>query len=93
MITDNRHDAILVRIMNFNEDTKEEKFVSAYYTTAMDQTLKTFITAKEYGIDCYFNEHSGVIADEFTEFPGWIVKDVILKLGSSEDLPAIEVWI
>lgn len=93
MVIDNRHDAILVKIMYFDKDTKEEEIVSSYYTTAMDQTLKMFITAKEYEAPCYFNEFSEVIDEKFSNFPGWIIKDVYLKFGSSEDLPSIEVWI
>ena len=93
MVTERRHDAILVRIMHFDEDTKQEKMVSAYYTTAIDQTLKSYITAKEYELDCYFNENSEVVDEKFVDSLGWTIKDVYLKFGSSEDLPSIEVWI
>jgi hypothetical protein len=91
MTQKNRHDAILIKIVNY-EDGKET-MVSSYYTTAIDQTLKMFITAKEYELDCFFNEYSDVVAEEYKDYPGYIVKDVCLHLGSDDDIPFIEVEI
>ena len=91
MTQKSRHDAILIKIVNY-EDGKET-MVSSYYTTAIDQTLKMFITAKEYELDCFFNKYSDVVAEEYKNYPGYIIKDVCLSLGSGDDIPCIEVEI
>lgn len=87
----NRNDAILVKIMH-EDDKGQETMVSSYYTTAIDQTFKMFITARDYEIDCSFNEHSSVVPKEYLMMMHSI-EDVYLKFGSSEDLPVIEVYI
>ena len=38
----NRNDAILVRLMRWNEEKQFMNMLSAYYTTAFDQTLRMF---------------------------------------------------
>lgn len=91
MIQDNRHDAILVRIVTY--EGNDEKYIASYYTTALNETLKMFITAKDYGIDCYFNEYSEEVPKEYASFPGYTIQDVRLLLGTREDLAAIEVVI
>lgn len=92
MVQDDRHDAILVKIITFDDDGKEH-YISGYHTTAIDQTLKMFITAKDYEIDCFFNELSEVVPDEYKNFPGYKIQDVHLCLGSVQDLSIIEVVI
>lgn len=92
MVQEPRHDSILVKIITYNGQD-EEVLVSSYYTTAFNETLKMFITAKEYEVECYFNEHSSVVGEEYKEFPGYTIQDVRLKLASSEDLAVIEVII
>lgn len=92
MVQTNRDDAILVKIITYDED-KKEHWVASYYTVAIDETLKMFITAKKYEIDCYFNEFSDVVDEKYKSFPGYIIQDVCLKLGTEDDMPVIEVII
>lgn len=93
MIIDDRNDAILVKIIYTDSDSNKKKYVASYFTTAIDQTLKMFITARDYHISCNFNEFSDVVEDEFKNFPDYTIEQVKLSLGSVEDLPVIEVWI
>jgi hypothetical protein len=44
-------------------------------------------------LECYFNEWSEVVDEKYKEFPGYIIKDVCLHLGSNDDIPVIEVQI
>lgn len=92
MVQKPTHDSILVKIVTYEEEDNLV-IVSSYWTTAIDQTLKMFITAKEYELECYFNEWSEVVDEKYKEFPGYIIKDVCLHLGSTDDIPYIEVEI
>lgn len=87
MVQIERHDSILVKIVD-----EEDHMISNYYTTAMNETLHMFITAKENEINCYFNEYSSVIPDKYQHME-YLIKDVYLCLGSKEDIPVIEVVI
>ena len=57
MVQIERNDAILVKFMMLKEDGDTEH-VCSYYTTAIDETIKMFITAKENELKCWFNEYS-----------------------------------
>lgn len=83
-------DAILVRINVIKDD--ENKLVATYRTTAINQTIKMFLTAKKHDMECYFNEFDTTIDDEYTD-KTYYVKDVNIIFGSSESLPCIEVFI
>lgn len=85
-----RNDAILVKIITYEDD--EETMVSSYYTTALDQTLKMFITARDYNLPCYFNDFSECIDKKYSSME-LLIEDVRLILGSKEDMPVIEVVI
>lgn len=93
MTVENRHDAILVRIIHTDSEGQNGKCVASYYTTAIDQTLKMFITAKDHDISCHFNEFSEVVDKDIVNFPEYTITDVNLQFGSREDLPVIEVYI
>lgn len=86
----NRNDAILVRFITFEDD--KEKLIASYYTTAFEQTLKMFITARDYDIECWFNDLSAVVEDSYKQM-SYMVEEVNLTMGSSEDMPTIEVII
>ena len=92
MVQHDRHDAILVKIIHL-EDDGSETMVSSYYTTAISETLKMFIAARDNDISCYFNEYSTEVDKKFIDYPGWLIEDVYLSLGSSDDIPVIEVII
>jgi len=92
MITEDRNDAMLVRIIDVNEENGAEKLVTSYYTTAINETLKMFITAKEYQIDIDFNQYSFVVDDKYKHMT-YLIKDVCIRAGSSEDMPMIQVYI
>lgn len=91
MIQHERHDSILVKIIHYEEDGKEI-MVSSYYTTAIKETLQMFITARDYDLPCNFNELSAVVDERFKDLE-WLIEDVCLKFGSTEDIPVIEVII
>lgn len=91
MTLEDRNDAMLVKIMHSSDDGKET-MVSSYYTTAIDQTLKMFITAKDYNIECCFNDNSSVVSDDYLSMT-YIIEDIYIKFGSKEDLPVIEVYV
>ena len=88
MTTRDRNNAIHVRFTTFKNN--EEVVIGSYYTTAMEQTLSMFITAKENEVECWFNEYSEVIPEEYKTTAHFIA-DVTLTLGSKEDIPTIEV--
>lgn len=92
MIIEDRNDAILVKIIDLNDDTGVETLVSAYYTTAINETLKMFITAKDYHIDIGFNEFSEVVDKKYKQMT-YLVKAVYIGAGSSDDIPVIRVYI
>ena len=89
MTQEDRNDAILVKILRL-EDDGDTKYLCSYYTTAIDQVLKMYITAKEYNIECYVNEFSESIPDELKSF-GYMIKDIYLTLGSNTDINVINV--
>ena len=89
MVQDARHDAIMVRFSGLKEDGTT-KFICAFYTTAIDQIFRLFLTAKENGTECWFNETSGIIPKDIKQFEHYI-HDVYLNLGNEEDLMTIEV--
>lgn len=91
MVQRNRNDAILVKI-NHYEDDGEMTQVSSYYTTALDQTLKMFITARDYEIECWFNEHSMKVDKQYLNM-SYCVEEVYIHFGSEDDIPIIEVVI
>ena len=86
-----RNDAIYVKILKL-EDSGETKRICGYYTTAIDQVLKMYITAKEYELECWFNELSESIPDELKTF-GYTINDVYLTLGNDTDINVINVVI
>lgn len=90
MTVGERNDAILVRFITFEND--KEKFITCYHTTAINETIKMFITAKEYDLPLTFNEFSDEVAEEYQK-DTFYVKDLYIGLGSKSDLPAIEVII
>ena len=47
MTMNNRNDAILVRLMRWDEERQFMNMLSAYYTTAFDQTLRMFKYCKD----------------------------------------------
>lgn len=85
-----RNDAILVKIVTYKDD--HEEMISSYYTTAFDQTLKMFITSRDYEIPCVFNEYSEVIEDIYQQMD-YIIEDVQVGFGSRDDMPIIKVII
>lgn len=87
MITDDRHDAILVKIY----DSETQNYISSYYTTAINETLKMFITAKECHVETAFNDNDESVNGNYNDV--YIVDDVRLSLGSHESIPVIEVYI
>ena len=88
MTSRDRNNAICVRFTTFKND--EEILIGTYYTTAIDQTLKMFITAKENEIECWFNEYSEIVPEEY-KTTAYFITGVTLTLGTKEDIPAIEV--
>lgn len=91
MTLEDRNDAMLVKIIHSSDDGKET-MVSSYYTTAIDQTLKMFITAKDHNIECCFNDNSSVVSADYLSMT-YIIEDIYIRFGSKEDLPVIEVYI
>lgn len=89
MVQDNRHDAIMVRFSELKEDGTT-KLICAFYTTAIDQMLKLFLTAKENNVAGWFNETSSIVPKNISQFEHYI-HDVYLNLGNEEDLMTIEV--
>ena len=89
MVQDERHDAIMVRFVEIQEEG-DTKFICAFYTTAIDQMFRLFLTAKENGTTCWFNEFSSVIPDSIKKYEHYIA-DVYLSLGNQEDAMSIEV--
>lgn len=88
MTVHDRDDAILVKIKTYDS----EKYIASYYTSAFDETLKMFITAQKYQIECGFNEYSAVVSKEYKETLHYI-RQVVVNFGSEEDLPTIEVYV
>ena len=91
MIQKDRNDAIMVRIIKL-EDDGTEKLVCCYYTTAIDQTLRMFLTAKECEVECRFNEFSAEIPESLLQST-YYVEDVHIIIGTNSDIAAIEVVI
>lgn len=89
MVQIETNNSILVKFVTYNNDN-EKQTICSYYTTAIDETLKMFITAKNHEIDCCFNENSAVVEEKYLH-DYHIIEDVYLGLGSNEDVPVIEV--
>lgn len=89
MIQEERNDAICVKFLQRHDDS-EDTCICSYYTTAIDQVLKMYITAKENNIKCYFNEYSNIVPREMANIEYFIV-DVNLVLGNESDANLIEV--
>ena len=92
MTIEDRNDAILVKIIDLDDDTRVQTLVSTYYTTAINETLKMFITARDYHIDIEFNELSEVVDEKYKQMT-YLVKAVCIGAGSSDDIPVIRVYI
>ena len=92
MTTEDRNDAILVKIIELNDDNGAETFVSSYHTTAINETLKMFITARDYHIDIAFNDFSEVIDEKYKQMT-YLVKAIYISVGSRDDIPVIQVYI
>ena len=88
MVQIETNNSILVKFVTYNNDEKHT--ICMYHTTAIDETLKMFITAKDHAIDCFFNENSLVVEEKYLH-DSCIIEDVYLGLGSNEDIPVIEV--
>ena len=91
MTQEDRNDAIMVKISKAQDDG-DSKPICTYFTTAINETLKMFITAKENEIKCYFNEYSTVVPEEYLNVE-FYVHDTHIHFGSEEDLTFIEVVI
>ncbi len=91
MTQEDRNDAIMVKISKAQDDG-DPKPICTYFTTAINETLKMFITAKENGVTCYFNEYSTVVPKEYL-YDEFYVCDVHIHFGNKEDLTFIEVVI
>lgn len=89
MVQDERNDAISVRLCLAQEDA-DPKYITTFYTTAIDQIFKMFLTAKENNVKCYFNEFSTVIPEDLLHLERY-VDDVYLNLGNESDTMSIEV--
>lgn len=92
MTIEERNDAMLVKIIDLDDDTGTETLVCSYYTTAINETLKMFITAKDYHIDIAFNDFSEVV-DKKYKLMTYLVKAIYIGVGSRDDIPLIRVYI
>ena len=90
MTQEERNDAIWVKFLQRHLDDREDTYICSYYTTAIDQVLKMYITAKENNIKCYFNKYSDIVPREMANIEHFIV-DVNLALGNESDANTIEV--
>lgn len=81
MTIDNRNDAILVKLTAFEDDSDDGVMVCAYYTVAMEQTLKTLRFMQ--------SELMPIIYDGEDYF----IKDILVHFGNSitDNMPCIEV--
>ena len=85
-----KDNGVLVKIVKYKED--KEIIISAYWTEYFDETLKMYITAKKNELVCYFNELSEVVNEEYSnESLGFVIEDVNITFGSSQDLTVIKV--
>lgn len=83
-----RSDSILVHVVTY-EDGKEI-LISAYTTTCVSETLKLFLTAKEFDVPCEFSDHDSSIKEEY-RLREFYIDDVWLSFGSQEHVQTIEV--
>lgn len=87
-----KDNGVLVKIVTYKED--KEITISTYWTEHFDETLKMYITAKNNELDCYFNELSEVVNEEYSNKSlGFAIEDVNIIFGSSQDLTIIKVVI
>ena len=86
-----KHNSVLVQIRTIADD--KEHVIATYYTDNFEQTLKMFITARDNDIECSFNKYSEVVDKKYLQCDYYYVEEVYVMFGSTEDLPAIHVYI
>lgn len=90
MITESLQDYIYVRFVTYNEDKDKENFICGFKTTNYNEILKMFITAKQYDIECFFNEFSDEVPEKYLD-KVFLVKDVYIRTGGDTDITSIVV--
>lgn len=95
MKIENRDDAILVRFLTYDDLEDRYNMITAYYTCAIEQTLKMFKYCKDYDIEGNFNELCENIPEKYLNREGYFIEDVRITFGSDSEgfVPSIEVYI
>lgn len=92
MTTEDRHDAILIKVLHWDEDDRQEDYVCSWYTTAIDETIKMFQTMKENNIPCCFNEYDDGVTEEYRGMD-YCIEDIYVQIGSKVSIPVIIIYI
>lgn len=87
-----RNDAALVKIYKLSEN-EDEKLVASYYTTAINETIKSFITLRNNEVECIFNKYDSSIDEEYTNGFTYYIEDVNYSFATGESITVIEVYI
>lgn len=83
-----RSDSILVHVVTYEDD--KEILISIYTTTCVSETLKLFLTAKEFDVPCGFSDYDISIKEEY-RVQEFRIDDVWLSFGSQEHIQMIKV--
>ena len=80
MLVDNTKDSMLIKLIRFDDDNREQ-MIAAYYCTLPSEQLKIYQFCKEEEIDVYFNDEV------------FFIDDVVVNFGDAEDgaVPTIKV--
>lgn len=89
MIIEDRNDAMLIKFLDIDNN---DRMICCYHTTAINETLKLFITAKENNITLNTNPYSECL-DEKYKGREFSVYDIEVTMGSEIDLPIIRVYV
>jgi len=90
MTTESLQDYICVRFVTYDEDKDEENFICSFKTANYNEILKMFITAKQYDIECFFNDFSDEVPEKYLD-KVFLVKDVYIRTGGDTDITSIVV--
>ena len=80
MLVNNTKDSMLIKLIRFDDDNREQ-MIAAYYCTLPSEQLKIYQFCKEEEIDIHFNDEV------------FFIDDVVVNFGDAEDgaVPTIKV--
>lgn len=83
------NDKFLIRMMTYEEGNESPTMIVSFYTTQMNELLKTFLTIKDAELEMKIP--SDITKKSRFDHHNAYIEDIIYRFGGYETLPGIDV--